>query len=1006
MGLPVTHDAVPQTKTNLRGDGFAASLGESYVGRRVDTSTTHVHQKGTVAPLRVAITVPANVVAGAEVWLFEILDEVDHLNGADGIEFCAILLADNPDFQAAFERRGIETRVLPTGKHPWDLALSAVSLRSVLKNGHFDIVLAIGIKSGLVSSPAGILSGTRVVWARHDHTFSNVIGRTLAASCDTVIATSEELLESIGQSGKEIFPRVLPAAAPASRSDAQAFWTDRGLSFDMKTVAMATRLIAYKGVDDAIRALALPEGTDWQLAVIGEDDPSAIGCEDSLRTLARNVGVEDRVIFLGFVPGASHWLAAFDAVAVLTKPLPEFRLGREGYGVPVVEAALAGTPSIATVDTPQPFGEDVCVRVQPNDPSAVAAALSRVVDCRPNVAAQAEAVRRERPTAKVSSDRLLNLLANVAQRPGVAAQRDRLPKGITVVTTVLNEGTALDALVDRLVLQLADADQLVIVDGGSTDGSIERVQQTWISDERIRIIHAPGAGISQGRNIGVRSAANEFIAFTDAGCVPGPNWLSALKHAFASEPQPDLVTGTYSVVSRNSIERANVFANYPDVHELLHPTPLSRVWTRLFGRAFDPILPTGRSSAVRKTAFEKVGGFREDLPFAEDVSLGKMFAEANFRCILAADADVAWEQRPNLKSTAKMYRSYGKGDALSGDRQLIGRNVVRALAYAVGPAMLLRGGIWRKLGLAGATFALSVPFRRAARNQADLATVSTIPFALALKDLEKVWGCTIGLVEKRRRASGPKCLVLMYHAFGERTSVEDPHALYVTADRLREQLQYLKGRGHTFVTVDQYARACDKGTLPRKSVLITIDDGYRSILEIAAPVFEEFGVRPVVYVPLQHIGGTSADIETIPFEPFMDLQELQELRRRGWGIGAHGFDHVPMRGRSLTDLERDTVETKRTLEELIGAPITTFAYPIGIFDEEARIAVQKAGYAAAFSVHRPGGRYAHDRVPVNSLDTRTTFALKAIPGFSRMWRFTGHFKVVRPLMGRLKAFRP
>jgi hypothetical protein len=131
------------------------------------------------------------------------------------------------------------------------------------------------------------------------------------------------------------------------------------------------------------------------------------------------------------------------------------------------------------------------------------------------------------------------------------------------------------------------------------------------------------------------------------------------------------------------------------------------------------------------------------------VRFGRELAELGQRCVLSADAVTAWEQRPTLQSTAAMYRSYGVGDGESGDRLLIGRNMVRLLAYGIGPLALAMGG--RKVQAAVATASVayaSVPIARAVRHRSSMAAVALVPVALAVKDVAKAVGCIEGLSKR------------------------------------------------------------------------------------------------------------------------------------------------------------------------------------------------------------------------------------------------------------------
>lgn len=322
---------------------------------------------------------------------------------------------------------------------------------------------------------------------------------------------------------------------------------------------------------------------------------------------------------------------------------------------------------------------------------------------------------------------------------------------IAVVVTVLNERRAIDGLLDALLSQLGSRDELLIVDGGSNDGTAQAVEARIDSAEcNLTVLERPGTNISEGRNAGIEHARNPVIACTDAGCLPAPGWLAALRSAFTSTPPPDLVTGVYEVAAEGPFEHAMSAACYPQVDETVAVGGFVQWYGKLLGRTFDPTLPTGRSMAFTKEAWERAGGFPEHLATSEDISFGRAIATLGGVCILEPKALVRWFQRPDARSTARMYYRYGVGGGRTGDAKLIGRDLLRAVAYPAGAALLFWGGpVGRVAAGAGAGLYLSVPLWRALRRPHQPFTSLLVPAAIALKDLSKAAGCLRGLVKSR-----------------------------------------------------------------------------------------------------------------------------------------------------------------------------------------------------------------------------------------------------------------
>jgi peptidoglycan/xylan/chitin deacetylase (PgdA/CDA1 family) len=221
--------------------------------------------------------------------------------------------------------------------------------------------------------------------------------------------------------------------------------------------------------------------------------------------------------------------------------------------------------------------------------------------------------------------------------------------------------------------------------------------------------------------------------------------------------------------------------------------------------------------------------------------------------------------------------------------------------------------------------------------------------------------------------------VLMYHGFGDRSQQQDPHNLFVTGLAFESQLALLASRGWTALDLDGYLSGIERRRWPTRSYLITIDDGYPSVLEIAVPILQRRGVPAVLFVPPGRLGGTSGWMPEMPNETIMSADMLREVARYGIEVGAHGWDHSDMLGMHAAELRRHAVDAKTALADVLGVTPRSFAYPRGVYDEQAQAAVVNAGYAIAFAVHDGGGRWAVKRTDVNALDTPRSFQLKMSP---------------------------
>jgi peptidoglycan/xylan/chitin deacetylase (PgdA/CDA1 family) len=257
-----------------------------------------------------------------------------------------------------------------------------------------------------------------------------------------------------------------------------------------------------------------------------------------------------------------------------------------------------------------------------------------------------------------------------------------------------------------------------------------------------------------------------------------------------------------------------------------------------------------------------------------------------------------------------------------------------------------------------------------------------------------------------RLLPGRRPVVLMYHGFCEEPRAGDDLNLFVTVEALAAQLELLGRRGWQPIDLDSYLETARGGRAVRPgSYLVTIDDGYRSVLDLGWPAFDAAAVRPVLFVPPAMVGRSSAWMHESLGEDLLDWDSLLELQDRGVELGVHGLDHQVLRGRGSDELRRQVFDARDVLEEHTGRRPRAFAYPEGVWDDAARSAVVDAGYEVAFTVHEGFDRWTVPRLDVTARDTPTSFRLKLAPGYRAWWRAAGHLGGLRPLVHRMAERR-
>ncbi|HMG74569.1 MAG TPA: glycosyltransferase [Pyrinomonadaceae bacterium] len=223
---------------------------------------------------------------------------------------------------------------------------------------------------------------------------------------------------------------------------------------------------------------------------------------------------------------------------------------------------------------------------------------------------------------------------------------------ITVVVPVRNEEHSIRLLLQGLLEQTLPPAEIVIVDGGSTDATRRIVAEQARQHSHLHLIREADALPGKGRNVGAAAAANEWLAFIDAGVSPANDWLAQLAEAVRSNPQTDVVYGAWEPVTDTFFKECAAIA-YGNV-----PT-----------EAVDETFIKSRaifSSLMRRSVWQAVKGFSEDLRSAEDLLFMKGIDDAGFKVSYAPKAVVRWSMQPNLLRTFRRFVTYSRHNMLAG----------------------------------------------------------------------------------------------------------------------------------------------------------------------------------------------------------------------------------------------------------------------------------------------------------------------------------------------------
>lgn len=220
---------------------------------------------------------------------------------------------------------------------------------------------------------------------------------------------------------------------------------------------------------------------------------------------------------------------------------------------------------------------------------------------------------------------------------------------ISFISTVLNEENSIEGFLDSLAFQTRPPDEIIIVDGGSTDKTIFKIEKF-----KINLLKRNGFNRAQGRNEAIRRATGEIIAISDAGCILDKKWLEKIIEPLEKDKEIEVVAGYYKAAGKSVFEKCVA----PFV--LVMPDKADR----------NNFLPASRSMAIRKKTFLELGGFPEQFSDNEDFVFSNTLRKSGRKIVFQKEAVVNWIPRSNLKDFWTMIYRFAQGDAQAGLRRL------------------------------------------------------------------------------------------------------------------------------------------------------------------------------------------------------------------------------------------------------------------------------------------------------------------------------------------------
>ena len=231
-------------------------------------------------------------------------------------------------------------------------------------------------------------------------------------------------------------------------------------------------------------------------------------------------------------------------------------------------------------------------------------------------------------------------------------------------------------------------------------------------------------------------------------------------------------------------------------------------------------------------------------------------------------------------------------------------------------------------------------------------------------------------------------LILNYHA----VSPTWPASLSVEPESLERHLSIVAKRRYQPVTA-----AALLNPQRARTLTVTFDDGYESVFRLAFPVLASLGVVATVFVVTKFVGssepmawpgidhwrGTPHEGELIS----LNWDQVAYLADAGWEIGSHTYSHPDLTELSQEDLRHQLRSSRECIEERIGRPCISLAYPYGAHDDRVTRAACDAGYQIAFTApetFKAPEPLRWPRIGIYHEETRFSFQAKISPAVRRL----------------------
>jgi peptidoglycan/xylan/chitin deacetylase (PgdA/CDA1 family) len=223
--------------------------------------------------------------------------------------------------------------------------------------------------------------------------------------------------------------------------------------------------------------------------------------------------------------------------------------------------------------------------------------------------------------------------------------------------------------------------------------------------------------------------------------------------------------------------------------------------------------------------------------------------------------------------------------------------------------------------------------------------------------------------------------ILVYHRITKQVTKD---GVSISFDKFKAQMNYLRMHNYKVINLSFLIKSINnRKNLPKKSVVLTFDDGYVDFYEYAYPVLKDFGFTASIFLVSSYIGRYADWNEKVLL---LDKQQIQELIKQGFCFYSHTKSHKMLPLLNNKEKYNQIYDSKKELEDILQRKVDYIAYPYGEYDESTIEVVKSCGYLAGFATDKGNKEiYSLYRIVIFQTTSRISF-LKKISGFYRYYK--------------------